>query len=371
VGDIVSDTPGVVDENDGIVETGPQVVVHVNSRLASRYGLTTNDITGAALTALRGAIATTVQQAEEGVDVRVRGSENGLQNGGTDLSSLSKLSIATPSSGNVPLGSLATLAVQAGSPQITRENQQQMVAVTASLEGRDLGSGVRDVRARLAKKLTLPSGYRIEFGGLYASQQQSFGQLAVVLLLAVFLVTTMLIVQLRSVRQSLVLLTAALLSMSGVLFGLWATSTPLNISSFTGAIMIVGIVTENGIVLFDFINKLRGADYAQPLQSVVVEAGRKRLRPILMTTLGAILALLPLALGLGAGAAMQKPLAIAVIGGLSGSMLFTLVIAPVLYVVVEAYASRHHGATCDVFIVEPPAPHEMQHAHVNTKDKPL
>jgi len=245
----------------------------------------------------------------------------------------------------VPLNAVATLATQPGTPQVTRENQQQMVAVTARLEGRDLGSGVRDVQARLARSLPLPPGYRIEYGGLFASQQQSFAELSTVLLLAVLFVSTLLLVQFRSFRQTLALLAAAVFSLSGVLLGLWLTHTPLNISSFTGAIMIVGIVTENGIVLFDFVNHLRREQPDRPLTDVLAEAGRMRLRPILMTTLGAILALSPLALGLGAGAAMQKPLAVAVIGGLSISMLFTLLVAPTLFSVMAGWGGKSKPGT--------------------------
>ncbi len=348
-GEIISKTPGVVDENDGVTQSGPEMVVSVDGQKASRYGLTTQAVTSAAEAALRGTVATTVQQGEEGIGVRVQGAHLTSQ---LDPQSLPDVPIAAPAlatasstsalpnGGTVPLSSVASLSVHAGTPLITRQDQQQMVAVTARLEGRDLGSGVRDVQARLGKNLKLPPGYRIEYGGLYASQQESFGQLATVLLLAFLLVTTLLVIQFRSFRQSLALFIAAILSLFGVLLGLFVTSTPLNISSFTGAIMIVGVVTENGIVLFDFFNQLREKQPHRPIIDLMAEAGQMRLRPILMTTLGAILALFPLALGLGAGAAMQKPLAIAVIGGLSVSTLFTLVVAPVLYVASEQLKGR-------------------------------
>ena len=343
-GDIVSGTPGVVDENNGVVESGPQMLVRVNSQRASRYGLTTDTVTGAATAALSGSIATTVQQGEEGIDVRVIAAHAPSD---IDATTLPNVPIAAPAllsngsgtaivtNGTVPLNAVADLSLVPGTPQITRENQQQRVAVTARLKDRDLGSAVKDVQARLAKGLTLPPGYRIEYGGLYATQQQSFAQLASVLALAVLLVSTLLVIQFRSLRQSFALFTAAILSMFGVLLGLFVTHTPLNISSFTGAIMIVGIVTENGIVLFDFYNHLKRETPGRSPLEVMADAGRMRLRPILMTTVGAILALLPLALGLGAGAAMQRPLAIAVIGGLSVSTLFTLIVAPVLFVALE------------------------------------
>jgi multidrug efflux pump subunit AcrB len=272
------------------------------------------------------------------VDVRVRAE------GGPDLESLPDLPLSVPGGGPaVPLRSVASLSLAPGSPQITRENQQQMVAVTARLEGRDLGGGVRDVQARLAKGLPLPAGYRIEYGGLYASQQQSFTQLARVLLVAILLVGTMLLLQLRSFRQTFALLLASVLSLSGVLLGLFLTETPLNISSFTGAIMVIGIVTEDGIVFFDVVNQLRRLHPEKSLVDIVLESRRLRLRPILMTILAAILALFPLALGIGAGAAMQKPLAIAVIGGLAASTLFTLIVAPVVFIALERGAAGRHS----------------------------
>jgi len=346
-GDIVGRTPGVVDENDGVVQSGPQVSVRVDTQRASRYGLTTDAVTAAATAALSGTVATVVQQGEEGIGVRVEAAHAPGDITPTTLPDVpiaapalgGGASAASPGGGTVPLGSIAELSPEPGTPLVSRENQQQRVAVTARLEGRDLGSAVKDVQGRLARGLPLPPGYRVEYGGLYASQQDSFGQLAVVLVLAVCLVSTLLVIQFRSFRQAFALFAAAILSMFGVLLGLFVTATPLNISSFTGAIMIVGIVTENGIVLFDFFNHQRRAGPERPVAELMVEAARMRLRPILMTTVGAILALFPLALGLGAGAAMQKPLAVAVIGGLSVSTLFTLVVAPVLFVSLE----RPHG----------------------------
>jgi multidrug efflux pump subunit AcrB len=331
-GGIVTKTPGAVDENDGVVESSPEVIVKVDGRRAALAGLTTDTVTAAATAALRGTVSTTVQQGEVTVPVRVRAEGAG----GASVEALPDVPVFVPGGGlSVPLRSVATLTIAPGSPQITRENQQQMVAVTARLEGRDLGSGVKDVQARIAKELTLPSGYRIEYGGLYASQQQSFAQLATVLLMAILLVSTMLLLLLRSFRQAFALLIAAILSLSGVLLGLYLTHTPLNLSSFTGAIMVVGIVTEDGIVFFDVVNHLRRLHPDASLVDIVLESRRLRLRPILMTILAAILALFPLALGIGAGAAMQKPLAIAVIGGLIASTVFTLLVAPTLYVALQ------------------------------------
>lgn len=330
-GKIVTDTPGVVDENDGVIESGPEILVRVSPEEATRAGLTTDTITAAATAALRGVVATTIQQGESSVDVRVRAADASSRG----IETLPDIPIAAPGGATVPLRSVASLTVAPGTPLITRENQQQMVAVTARLEGRDLGSGVRDVHDRLSKQLPLPPGYRVEYGGLYASQQQSFAQLGSLLIVAIVLVSTMLLLLLRSFRQAFALLLAAVLSLSGVLLALYLTGTPLNLSSFTGAVMIIGIVTEDGIVFFDVVNHLRKRHPEQSLVDIVLESRRLRLRPILMTILAAILALLPLALGIGAGAAMQKPLAIAVIGGLTASTLFTLIVAPVLFISME------------------------------------
>jgi multidrug efflux pump subunit AcrB len=177
----------------------------------------------------------------------------------------------------------------------------------------------------------MPPEYSIEYGGLYKSQQESFGALETVLIVAGVLVFCLLVLAFRSLRVAVALLVAAILSMFGVVLALYFTGTPLNISSYTGAIMIVGIVTENGVLLFYEFQRERRMNPELSVEDLLASAGQARLRPILMTSCAAILTLFPLALGLGAGAAMQKPLAIAVIGGLILSTFFTLIVAPVLY----------------------------------------
>ncbi len=333
VNDVLSKTPGVVDNNPGIVHGNPEALLTINTRAAQRYGLTTDDITQATQAALLGTEPTRVQQAEESIGVRVQ-----LAHPGQTLSEslLPQILVASPvTGGDVPLSAVAKVEVRPGTPHITRENQREMIAVTASLKDRDLGSATADIQSRVAKEVKLPAGYNLEYGGLYSSQQQSFSELGVTLLIAVLFVFTLLVFQFRSIRQAVALLMAALLSLFGVLLALLLTKTQLNISSFTGAIMIVGIITENGIVLFDFFNRLRRETPGGDLVALMTKAGTERLRPILMTTIGAILALMPLALGLGAGAALQKPLAIAVVGGLLVSTIFTLIVAPVIYVTLE------------------------------------
>ena len=335
---VLAKLPYVVGDVSGVVHSSPEAVLNVNTEEAQRYGLTADDITQAADAALQGVEPTHVQQGEEAVGVRVVLAHPGQA---LDQSLLPNIPVASPvTGGDIPVSEVATVQRLPGASQVTREDQRQMIAVTASLNGRDLGSATQDIQAQVRKLVTLPPGYTVEYGGLYASQQQSFSELGTTLLITMLLVFTLLVFQFHSIRQAIALLIAAVLSLFGVLLALFLTKTPLNISSFTGAIMIIGIITENGIVLFAFFNQLRREHPDRPISAVMAEAGEKRLRPILMTTIGAILALMPLALGLGAGAALQRPLAIAVIGGLSVSTLFTLLVAPVLYVTLEGLTRR-------------------------------
>ena len=335
VNDLIATVPGVVDNNDGIVNSSPQAIVRVDTARAQRFGLTADDIQTAAQTALVGSVPTNIQQGEQTIGVRVKVAP---PPGGVDASYLPAIPLPSPVTGKtVPLNQVANINVEGGTPQITREDQRQMIAVTASLSGRDLGSATQEIQNQIKKQVKLPKGYSIEYGGLYASQQDSFGQLGAVMLVSLLLVFALLVLQLHSLRQSIALLLAAILSLSGVLAALYLTKTQLNISSFTGAVMIIGIITENGIVLFDFFNRLRRENPDKEMLDLMKQACRERLRPIVMTTIGAILALFPLSLGLGAGAALQKPLAIAVIGGLTVSTIFTLLVAPTLFLALESW----------------------------------
>ena len=245
---------------------------------------------------------------------------------------------------DVPVSEVAAVQTLPGDAQITRENQRGMIAVTASLNGRDLGSATQDIQQRGQKRRSpCRRATPLNMAGCMPASRSRLRSLGVTLLISMLLVFTLLTFQFRSVRQAAALLVAAVLSLFGVLLALTITKTPLNISSFTGSIMIIGIITENGIVLFDFFNRLHEADPDGDVSALMAQAGRERLRPILMTTIGAILALLPLALGLGAGAALQKPLAIAVIGGLTVSTIFTLLVAPVLFVALSRFGAKDSG----------------------------
>lgn len=317
--------PGIVD----LIVTGqagaPQTSIKVDPAVAGQLGLTTQDVLTQVQDALQGNVATQVRQADRLVDVRVRLIDR-LRN---DPNKLSQIPIL--GSGNVkalPLNAVANISFGPGEGEITRENQRRYISVNGNVEGRDLGSTVKAVQAKLAQ-IHPPTGYTIDLGGTYASQQKAFSQLLLIMALGIVLVYFVLVIQFRSWIQPVTIFTAIPLSLFGVALALWLTNTSLNVSSFMGIILLVGLVVKNGIILIDFSNRLMAQGLS--LEEALIQAGSVRLRPIIMTTLCTILGLLPLALGFGAGAELQKPLAIAVIGGLSFSTIFTLIFMPVVF----------------------------------------
>jgi len=223
-----------------------------------------------------------------------------------------------------------------GMTEVRRDNLRNTSAVTARLSGRDLGSAMKEIQERLFKEVPLPPGTEIEFGGLYKIQLESFLGLTRVLLTSILLIFIILVFEFRSFSHPIAILAATILCGSGSLLALYLTHTTLNISSFMGTIMVVGIVQKNGILMLDS-EKFFSAQ-GLPLREAIFQAGRRRLRPILMTALATIFGMLPLALGIGSGAEMLQPLAIAVIGGVGISMILSLLITPVLF-----YLLRQRG----------------------------
>jgi multidrug efflux pump subunit AcrB len=228
----------------------------------------------------------------------------------------------------LPLSQVATLREVQGQPEITRDNLKQMVAVTGRISGRSMGSGIADVKQVLARPGMLPKGMFYQLGGLYRQQQQAFRGLTIVMLAAIALVFTLLLFLYESFRIALAILAMPLLALPAVFIGLWLTGIELNISSMMGMTMIVGIVTEVAIFYF---SELQDAEAELALQGALHEAGKHRTRPILMSTLAAILTLLPLALALGQGSQMQQPLAVAIISGMLLQLPLVLLVMPVLY----------------------------------------
>jgi multidrug efflux pump subunit AcrB len=224
---------------------------------------------------------------------------------------------------------IASLVPISGQPQISRENLQRMVAVTARIDGRDLGSVAADVQNTLERPGALPKGLRFELGGLYQQQQIAFRGLTEVFAAAVAMVFALILFLYESFRIAVAILLMPLLATCAVFIGLWVTGIDLNITAMMGMTMIVGIVTEVAIFYFSEFNDLRAA--GSDTLRALVEAGQNRIRPIAMTTLAAILTLLPLAFALGQGAAMQQPLAVAIISGLVVQLPLVLLVMPSLY----------------------------------------
>lgn len=226
------------------------------------------------------------------------------------------------------LGALATITELPPQIEIRRENLQRDVAVTARLEGTDLGSGVAAVQ-KTVDSLHLPSSIRVEYGGTYKEEQKSFRDLVFVLILAIVLVFIVLLFEFQSFAAPLAILASALLSTSGVFLALIITRTTFNVASFMGMIMVVGIVAKNGILLLDADQKFRRLGLSA--EDAIMQASRRRLRPIVMTALATVAGMLPLAFALGAGSQMLQPLAIAVIGGILISMALSLIITPAVH----------------------------------------
>ena len=318
--------PGIVDFK-GPRRGNPELLVNVDPGLAAHVGLTVEQVSQQLSAGLLGDVSTELRQSDRLIPIRIRYPDSFRY----QEQNIYQYPIITPAKQMVPLESLAAITKDRGQNELLRENQRLMVVLTARLENRDLGSAIGDLKKILASA-KFPVGYTYEIGGQYESQQSSFRDLLFVLGLALAAVFTVLVIQFRAFLPALIIISAAPLSLIGVFFLLLITGTPLNVSSFMGIILMVGLVVKNGIILFEYFERARGE---LSVVDALIQAGRIRLRPILMTTLCTLFGLLPLALGIGSGAELQKPLAIAVIGGLTISMVVTLVIMPVAYATVR------------------------------------
>lgn len=315
---------GLVDFKS-VTKGNPEIVFDVDTAAAGRLGMTPADIATQVSDGLLGVTKSELRESDRTVPIRVRFPDSFRFN----YDNVLQFPILTPSKQIVQLSSVAKVQRVQGESALERENQRLMISMTGQLENRDLGSVVNDVKD-VMNKVQLPVGYTYEIGGQYESQQSAFHDLLYVLFLALGAIFIVLVVQFRSFAPSLIIISAAPLSLVGVFAMLLVTHTALNVSSFMGIILMVGLVVKNGIILFEYVHKLWEED-KMPLFEALVQAGKIRIRPILMTTLATLFGLLPLALGLGSGAELQKPLALAVIGGLFLSTFITLLIMPVLF----------------------------------------
>jgi multidrug efflux pump subunit AcrB len=320
----ISTIPGIVSVLNGINPAGDALMIHVDRVRAAMEGMDPDAITTMLGELLSGSVTTQTFQGVKMVGVRVW-IPPAQRRTVTDVGALQ---LRAPDGHLFPLRRVATLETVAGQPEISRENLSQMIAVTARISGRDLGSAVADVKTALAQPGVIPAGVTYQLGGVYQQQQIAFRGLAIVFATSALLVFVLLLFIYESFGLALSVLVTAMLAVSAVFVGLWLTHIPLNISAIMGMTMIIGIVTEVAIFYF---SEQRQLWPATEWRASLVDAGRNRMRPIAMTTLAAILTLLPLAFALGQGSQMQQPLAIAIVSGLIVQLPLVLCVMPVLF----------------------------------------
>ena len=321
----IKKVPGVVDTLNGIVISGPAVTFRIDPLRASQFGVTANDVASTITTAMSGDAGSWILQQDRLIKVRVIFPANVR----TSLDNVKALQVRSSSGQLFRLDQVADIEIDQGQAEIERENLRQMIAVTGRLEGSDLGTAIRQIREQLAQDVKLPPGMTVEFGGLYEEQQSSFRELMMALVLAVMLVFVTLLIEFRSFAHPIAIVTGAILALSGVLLALFLTGSTLNVVSLMGMIMIVGIVAKNGILMLDAVEERLAA--GDTLREALLRSGRRRFRPVLMTSLAAMLGMLPLALAIGAGSELLQPLAIAVIGGLTMALALSLIVTPTVY----------------------------------------
>jgi multidrug efflux pump subunit AcrB len=325
VEEAIQKVPGVVDTFNGVVVSGPAVTFKIDPQRASHFGVTATDLANSLATAMSGDAASSILQQDRLITVRVIFPLEAR----TSLEALRSLQVRSSSGALLRLDQVAEIEYEKGQTEIDREGLRQTISVTGRLSGGDLGSAIAAIKQQLAKDVKLPPGMTIEYGGLYSEQQSSFRELMMALLLAIVLVFITLLIEFRSFAHPISIVAGAVLALGGVLAGLFITRSTLNVVSLMGMIMVVGIVAKNGILMLDAVEDHLAA--GDSLREALLRSGRRRFRPVLMTSLAAILGMLPLALALGSGAELLQPLAIAVIGGLAVALLLSLVVTPTVY----------------------------------------
>ena len=318
----VEQVKGTADVFDGIVIAGPMLKIEPKEGILKQYGLSSTDLQIQIKTYLEGTISGAILEKEQMTNIRVMFPENYK----TPIDKIKEIKIASSKGDYYPLSTFANFYMQSGVAEIARENLQTMGVVTARLNNRDLGSVMKEIKNKLSK-LTLPPSYQIAYGGSYAEQQKSFSELLLILILGGLLVFTVALFMFRNILLSVLVLFVGVLGMSGSILALYLTKTPLNVGSYTGIIMIIGIIGENSIFTIQkYLNKLKN----EAKKVALIRTISERLRPNLMTIIAAVIALMPLALGIGTGAQMHQPLAIAVIGGFIVALPLLLLVLPTL-----------------------------------------
>jgi HAE1 family hydrophobic/amphiphilic exporter-1 len=344
---VMEGTRGVVDAQISRREGMPEMLVHVDRDKASLMGLSVAQLANTLRTAVGGTRASVFREGGDEFNIQVRLQERDRN----DLNQLAQVPIAAPGSGNIPsapdvgrtlpVSSVIQTERVEGPVSIERRDQERIITVSANLANRDMGSVAQDIDNGF-QNLRIPDNFYLLFGGELEEKERAFRELLFSLILAIALVYAVMAAQFESFRDPLIIMFSIPLAGVGVALALFLTNTVFNMQAFIGLIMLAGIVVNNAIVLIDYTNLLR-REYGHTLREAIELGGRRRLRPILMTTLTAILGLIPMAMGLGEGGEVQSPMARVVIGGLTTSTLITLIFIPVLYYIVEHRMERKTG----------------------------
>lgn len=320
---IVSKVNGTTDVFDGIVIAGPSMIVTPKLPVLAQYNISLSDFQNQLQANLDGNVAGSIFDNVQYTPIRLLYNDKNNQS----LNDINNSMIALPNGTLKPLSEFATVNVVMGSAEINREDLQTLGIVTARLDNGNLGGTIQEIQNQINQKIKLPNGYSVVYGGAYAEQQQSFKELLIILIISSLLVFSVMLFLFRNVVVALIILFVSVLGLSGSILLLYLTNTPLNVGSYTGLIMMVGIIGENAIFTYlQFHESLA----IKTKEQAVIYAISTRLRPKLMTALGAIIALMPLALGIGTGAQMHQPLAIAVIGGFIVALPLLLIVLPTL-----------------------------------------
>jgi heavy metal efflux system protein len=323
VANIVDQTRGTADAFDGITIAGPEIIFNPKDRSLAQYDLTPSDLQYQINSEINGQVVGDIVGQNQLINIRMF--QGKVYNTLDDL----KRSFIYLNDGTIkPISEFTTITPVKGVSEIDRENLKNMFDVVARLNNRDLGSTLKDIQYKISKEVKLPQGYEIVYAGSYEEQQKAFSDLMLILILAILLVFTVILFLFRSIKITLAIMFIAILGMVGSLLGLFITGTPLNVGSYTGIIMIVGIIGENSIFTYLQLQEFRKAGHN--LNDSIVFSISTRLRPKLMTAFGAIIALLPLAFGIGTGAQMHQPLAIAIIGGFIFALPLLLIVLPTI-----------------------------------------
>ncbi|OEH86706.1 multidrug ABC transporter [Desulfuribacillus stibiiarsenatis] len=335
---------GTRDVKNSLEEGRPELLVKLDRERLARYGISTTQIMSTVRTAFQGQVSTQLKTGEDEIDVRVILPEEQRRN----VKDLEQLVVRSQSGAQVALHDLVSFNEQTGPSQISRRAQVREVTITSNIYGRDLGSIVEDIRVRV-DNLAIPEGYFVEYGGQSQDMAEAFGSLLIALVLAIVLVYIIMAAQFEAFTYPFIIMFSVPVTFIGVVVGLFVTGRTLSVTSFIGLIMLAGIVVNNAIVLVDYINRLRAEGMER--DEAIIAAGPVRLRPILMTTLTTVLALVPLAIGIGEGSEGQAPMATVVVFGLTFSTLITLVLIPVVYTLfddLERKLVRWFGPKTDV-----------------------